>query len=383
MGNDVAAPEALPYDKLTEDQRIELVPGQIFELKKNEPAFIFSRDNLRTIKRYEDAVRQLPHDYKDKLSETFAALGLDVADVNVFFENLRKHVNSWDRVEDACKTMGADLQVFAEDLIREAESLIGTIKTMDAWEAAASGADDGDSAVLSEDETSTFRETVDLHLSVITEDIQEKLTGIRTVKALIDRFGDDITETLHPMAKSLLNRIGDGQVSEALAKVEADIEALDIQIEEKLAEYHGLVGTAFYGLVFGAIGLAITGGIYGSKAENVRAAKNKLISERQELAENRAVLLGGQSDFEIIRTHIVDMQFRLVDVGTAVKNLEDVWVLMEAYAKNSRNRVDSVSTQLELKKFVDRFQRVISPWENILGISSNISRLFNEVLNEY
>lgn len=125
MGNDVAAPEALPYDKLTEDQRIELVPGQIFELKKNEPAFIFSRDNLRTIKRYEDAVRQLPHDYQDKLSETFAAFGLDVADVNVFFENLRKHVNSWDRVEDACKTMGADLQVFAEDLIREAESLIG------------------------------------------------------------------------------------------------------------------------------------------------------------------------------------------------------------------------------------------------------------------
>lgn len=254
---------------------------------------------------------------------------------------------------------------------------------MDAWEAAASGADDGDGAVLSEDDTSTFRETVDVHLSVITEDIQDKLTGIRTVKALIDRFGDDITEILHPMAKSLLNRIGDGQVSEALAKVEADIAKLDTQIEAKLAEYNGLVGSAFYGLVFGAVGLLVTGGIYGAKAEKVRAAKNELISERQELAENRAVLLGGQSDFEIIRTLIVDMQFRLIDVGTAVKNLEDVWVLLEAYAKNSKKRVDNVSTQLELKKFVDGFQRVILPWENILGISSNISRLFNEVLNEY
>lgn len=60
------------------------------------------------------------------------------------------------------------------------------------------------------------------------------------------------------------------------------------------------------------------------------------------------------------------MQFRLVDVGTAIKNLEDVWVLMEAYAKNSKKRAAGVSTQLALKRFVDRFQRVISPGKTFL-----------------
>lgn len=383
MGSDVVEPKALPFDKLTEDQRVEFIPSQIFELKKNEPAFIFSRDNLRTIKRYENAVRQLPKDYEVKVNETFAALGLDINDVNVFFNNLRSHVNSWDRVEDACKTMGADLQVFAEDLIDEANNLISKIKCMDAWESAAIVRDDTDSVGLSAVDTHIFRESVDIHLSAITEDIEAKLDGIRHVKALIDRFGDDIIENLQPMAKSLLNRIGGENIPEALAKLEPELDELDAEILKKLDEYNALVGTAFYVLVFGPLGLIVTGGIYGAQAEKVRADKNELIRDREKLAARRSGLLGGASEFEVIRTHVSDMQFRLVDVGTAIKNLEDVWVLMEAYAKNSKKRAAGVSTQLALKRFVDRFQRVISPWENILGISNNISRLFNEALQDY
>ena len=76
--------ESKPFDQLTEEQRAVLIPSQIFDLKKDEPAFIFSRDNLRTIKRYEAKVRQLPTPAEVSESGALSVLGLEAEDINVF-----------------------------------------------------------------------------------------------------------------------------------------------------------------------------------------------------------------------------------------------------------------------------------------------------------
>jgi hypothetical protein len=122
------------YEQLTEEQRAILIPSQMFDLKKDEPAFIFSRDNLRTIKRYEATVRQLPMPAEISESGTLSVLGLEAQDVNIFFDNLRLHVDSWDDVEDSCKSMGADLQVFSENLIKEGANFIDAITALDSWD---------------------------------------------------------------------------------------------------------------------------------------------------------------------------------------------------------------------------------------------------------
>ncbi|WP_145187915.1 alpha-xenorhabdolysin family binary toxin subunit A [Pseudomonas sp. URMO17WK12:I11] len=373
--------EGKPFDQLTEEERAVLVPRQIFDLKKGEPAFIFSRDNLRTIKRYASAVRQLPLPAEVEKMESLYVLGFKPGDINVFFDNLRRHVDSWDDVEDSCKSLGADLQVFAESLIKDGANFLTTVKALDSWDSSPEESFALEMLKLGDSETRTFRESVETFLQNMTEEISDKLENIRHVKKLIDRFGDAISKNLDPMGRSLFAKFQNHDAAETLQALEMELAQLDEAIQQKLVEYNGLVGASFYGLVFGPIGLAVTGGIYGAQAETVRAEKNLLLDRQAQLTAEKDVLLDGSvMQFESIKSALKDMQFRLVEVCTATKNLEDVWVLLGAYAKSSLKNVESVSTQLELKRFVNRFERVISPWGDILGITKKISELFNEAL---
>ncbi|WP_156340873.1 alpha-xenorhabdolysin family binary toxin subunit A [Pseudomonas sp. NBRC 111124] len=367
------------FDQLTEEERAIRVPGQIFDLRREEPAFIFSRENLRTIKRYERSVRQLPMPAEVSQNQALPVLGIDANDINVFFNNLRGHVDSWDHVEDSCKLMGAELQVFAESLLTEGVGFIASIKNLDSWDLMPE-----DTAVLqvlklSDSEKKTFSEGVDTYLQHITDDITDKLNTIRHVKKLVDQFGDAITKNLEPMARSLNGKLDSHDTAEKLRSIEAELVTLDADIQQMLDQYKGLVGAAFYGLVFGPLGLVVTGGIYGAQAERIRAEKNVLLEKYTALTDQKNILMGeGITQFASLKGALKDMQFRLVEVGAATKNLEDVWLLLEAYANSSLKKVKGVSTQLELKRFVSGFQRILSPWQNILFITKEISKLFNE-----
>lgn len=367
------------FDQLTEEERAIRVPGQIFDLRKEEPAFIFSRENLKTIRRYEKSVRQLPMPAEVSQNQALRVLGIDANDINVFFNNLRGHVDSWDHVEDSCKLMGAELQVFAESLFTEGVGFIASIKNLDSWDLMPEDTAVLEMLKLSDSEKKTFSEGVDTYLQHITDDITDKLNTIRHVKKLVDQFGDAITKNLEPMARSLNGKLDSHDAAEKLRSIEAELVTLDADIQQMLDQYNGLVGAAFYGLVFGPLGLVVTGGIYGTQAERIRAEKNLLLEKYTALTDQKNILLGeGITQFASLKGTLKDMQFRLVEVGAATKNLEDVWVLLEAYANSSLKKVKGVSTQLELKRFVSGFQRVISPWQNILFITKEISKLFNE-----
>ncbi|VVM62176.1 hypothetical protein PS623_01312 [Pseudomonas fluorescens] len=375
------------FEELTPSERAERIPQQIFDLKKDEPAFIFSKDNLLMIKRYEAAVRRLPSS-REELAGTldFAAVGLEIDDVHRFYDNLRTHVNGWDDIEDACKKMGSELQVFAETLFTEGVAFIAELKSTDAWASLENTSlndidlEKAPPVPLSSKDTATFKEGVDSYLKDIESQIKERLKSIRHVKALTDRFADVIGSHLKPTADGLLKAMNKKDVSLEVQKIDLELTELDNAIERKLDEYNGLVGASFYGLVFGPVGLLITGGIYGAQAEEVRAEKNTLIARREASAVRKSNLLAQSESFELTKRLIMDLQFRLVEVRTAVKNLEDVWVLLEVYVEQSLAQLEKVDTQVMLKKFVRQFQRVISPWKDILGISKTISKLFNETI---
>jgi hypothetical protein len=218
---------------------------------------------------------------------------------------------------------------------------------------------------------------------VIKNDISKKLEHIRHVKALADDFDKAISRNLRPMVDGLVSKFSTAAVGEQVVDIERRLARLDREIDEKVSEYNGLVGTSFYGLVFGPIGLAITGGIYGNQAEQVRAQKNSLIGERDTLIEQRSRLTSGPRDLDQIKTILVDLRIRLIDVSTAAKNLEDVWVLLEVYAEQSLSRVESVNTDLQLRRFIRKFEQVVAPWQHIKGVSKEVSRLFNEALDEF
>ncbi|QCI11012.1 hypothetical protein E6B08_06125 [Pseudomonas putida] len=380
FASDGATPrKSFAFEELDCEQRAALVPSQLFDHKKNDPAFLFSSDNLLTIKRYERAVGRLPSHREIEANRAFAILQIDVADVKVLFDNLRAHANSWDAIEDGCKQLGAGLQVFAESIITEGAALIAQIKAMDSWNAQVDSKALGGAAFMNGD-GKTFREQVDAHLSLIKEDVLHQRSNIQHIRALVDRFGDDISENLKPMTDALFAHVKSHSVPGKLVELQQTLTELDEAIQLKLGQYKTFVGVSFSGLAFGPFGLIVTGGIFGAKAEKVRKEKNELIKQRAQVDRDIKALIGDVGGFETIGEHILDIQFRLVDVSVAAKNLEDVWILLEAYVEHSFRRAERVSTQLELRHFVTSFERVIRPWNNIQDISVQLSRLFNTSL---
>ncbi|MDI3369641.1 alpha-xenorhabdolysin family binary toxin subunit A [Pseudomonas sp. V104_10] len=149
------------------------------------------------------------------------------------------------------------------------------------------------------------------------------------------------------------------------------------------SEYDANVGYAFTGILLGPIGLVITGGVFGDKAEKIRARKNALIEERKELADALGRMAPALSDFERISTLVRDLQFRCKDLSAATRRLADVWLFLASYANNSVNEAKELSTLTQLESFVHDFAEVIKPWSKIGNICHTLSELFNELIEEY
>lgn len=157
----------------------------------------------------------------------------------------------------------------------------------------------------------------------------------------------------------------------------------DEQIDQLKSEYDANVGYAFTGILLGPIGLVITGGVFGQKAESIRAAKNVLIERRDELAHALGKLAPALNDFERVSTLVRDLQFRCKDLSAATKRLADVWLFLASYANNSVNEAKELSTLSQLESFVHDFSEVIKPWTKIGSICHVLSELFNELIEEY
>ncbi|WP_312932520.1 alpha-xenorhabdolysin family binary toxin subunit A [Pseudomonas sp.] len=374
--------EGRTFEQLNEEERAEIIPSQIFDFKSEAPAFIFSKENLVQIRNYTRAVWRLPPDRMSlEASANFDILKLNIEDISVFHENLRKHAASWRAIESSCKRMGSDLQVFAENFLAEGNDFVRHLNEHPALKISFSEAGDWARSALplSTSESTTFQAGVELYIGHIKKEITDKLEAIRAVKALIESFEEVIPKNLQPMADGLADSLRKHNPSGRIAGLGALLDELDTAIKDSAARYSQLVGFAFTGLVFGPAGLIITGGIFGSKAEAERAEKNKLIKERERVAAERASLADELGSFEHLQGEILDIRFRLVDVITAVKHLEDVWILLEAYAKTSLNNASTVTTRAQLMHFVITFQRIVRPWKSILKISQQLSLLFNVI----
>lgn len=382
---------------MSTQERAQLIPNQYFEVISNrpdntlQPALIFTADNLKTIKRYVHHVYRLPKSVADITSGyDFSTLRINPDDIKCHYDSLRIHVDGWGRLERQTKRLGAQLESFASEFTKQGGDLVLAVKRLGAYQSLSQRLGDAmDDLTL---ERTPFRvldnkEREDIvtlgdYLSFIKSDIKEARKDIAEVKAGACWFTDLLVRQLRPENDRLMQKVKDANVEQRVNELRAELEPLDAEIGQKEGEYQSLVRYAFSGLLFGPIGVAITGGIYGSQAERVRAQKNLLIARRDELTRDIAALHPMIGAFERIALQITDLKFRLVEVQTAAKNLEDVWNLLGVYAEESEEEMVLIDTDIKLATFIHRFERVVRPWERIRGLSAQLSQIFNQTIDE-
>ncbi|MDD2047862.1 alpha-xenorhabdolysin family binary toxin subunit A [Pseudomonas putida] len=377
-------------------QKAERVPEQYFEAitgsaSSLDPALIFTQDNLLAIKRYASVVRRLPPDRESlQRSMNFVLLEIDPEAIHQFYEDLRRHVAGWNVLEQETKTLGTQLDNFATNFTSDGQALLSAIRDSEAIRSAGllreldeQLLDHLQAQRLEPMERAQVISSIEDYLAVITEDVSLAIERITAVEARANRFARDVVDILRPKAEGLLRGFKGKADAEKLDEMNQQLLRLDQLITEKTEAYKSLVGYTLAGLLFGPVGVAITGGIYGSQAESVRKEKNQYIEQRKGLAEAVEELEPEIGRFQLTMTLLRDLELRLVEVETAAKNLEDVWNTLSVYAEESHLDLKRIDTDISLARFAMRFERVIRPWKSIRSKSHQLSEVFNEVVDRY
>lgn len=376
------------------------VPVQYFGVMAGENGssyrggtFIVQKQNIVAIKRYVKAALALPVDLtpiERQLGYIKSGReGLEPADIQNLHQRIHQHALSWGTLERDTKDLGGRLDLFSSGFIRTGslvvehlkgfqgyKDLSGTIHTLTEVERAQMAA-----IPLGNSDIGKV-ESLEKYLARMKNDIENFCRRISAVKALATEFSRKITEDLLPLVNTKLSdveRAGLDQVAEE-EQLRVEIKELDRRIAEKIKEYDSLVGYAFTGLVFGPIGVAITGGIFGSKAEATRAEKNSLIEARDNLLKemDKARLSKLLMD---LRVRLENMRSQMIDAEQGAKNLEDVWAIIWMNVEESRVRLSLMDNAFDLNFLVMDIQDVVAPWETIKGYAANLSEMFNSVVD--
>lgn len=386
--------EPKAVQELDEQQQAQIVPELYFNFladpgdKKIEPALIFTRSDLLVIKQYVKRVHRLPDEpsvVADR--DGFAELGIDCQDIVHFYKNLKRHAGSWELLENQTKDLGSQIEGFSDEFMASGEGLISALQSMEGYRnLKLNSVELEDFKVapvpLSDDDLQVIEQDIPGYLEELKLEIGKISGWVTDVKKRADHFSRQIGVTLNPTVDLLVRRISNIDVLEKLNSLRDEVGALDAAIAEKDKEYATFIGYSFSGLVFGPVGVLVTGGIYGARAEVVRVQRNELKEQRSALNRTIEMISPIVGELEDQGTVLKDLQFRLIHVEVAAKNLEDVWRMLDVYIDRSETSLEAIKTDVQVAKFIWDFRKVLRPWGKISSISMELSKIFNEPTND-
>ncbi|KLO02142.1 XaxA, partial [Morganella morganii] len=198
-------------------------------------------------------------------------------------------------------------------------------------------------------------------LSAMKDDITEERQKTQQVKNIISRFrleltggtdesGNEIPSLIYEVKRKqkilLKNRDSD-----ATRDLQSEIRVRNEEIEILKREYSQFVKLSFSGLVGGIIGLIITGGIFGYRAEQVRRRKNKLLEEVAELEEQVIARQTIQQLIIRLDKELSTLDGYFTDAHVAVDHLDFMWQVMLTEITESLNTFMQINDAYSLLQF--------------------------------
>ncbi|NRN29746.1 alpha-xenorhabdolysin family binary toxin subunit A [Photorhabdus heterorhabditis] len=394
----------LPEEKILNETDIPLATLQLLTGKQEgvaRPGGIFTKEDLINIKLYVKKGLSLPFNIEQVKSylgyQQVNIAGLEPQDIHALFEEIRTHSLSWSEVEKDVLQQSIDLEVVGKQITETGDNIISIINEMPIIERIKKNLGNISNRQLAEitythEDKEVSYALVEI-LDTMKNDIEKQRQKTEKVKNEVSDFklkliGGRLTNSsiamgLQPQVESKRKLMKDNKMS-------VNIEDLDEKIIEKKAEidqlrqdYNKFVGLAFSGIAGGIIGLAITGGIFGSKAEEVRKRKNMLIEEVRSLEENIKGKRSLQKSMTNLSLDFSDMDTRLLDAEVALNHLDYMWQSMLTQLNASKDKFTQINDALNLTSFITKFQQVISPWKEVEGSAKQLVKVFDEALKEY
>ncbi|MDD0974365.1 alpha-xenorhabdolysin family binary toxin subunit A [Pseudomonas fontis] len=380
--------------QLSPEEMVEKVPEATLDMfagRANNSlgeGLIFTRKHVVAIKSYIRRVQELPTTLEAFEHLDTEWVGFSLEHVGRVFDNLRTHIKAWDVLEDATKLLGIELTGFAGSFCEEGQSLIDIVKQTEAykaggktlleiWEHSATYTP----MALGGRDAETVNSNIRYTLQLMRDDLAELKKRTADVRTRADEFGDAIKEK-HLIEVGRLISQPQRNYPELMLDIRLQLDELDNKIRIKNKEYEDFLWLGLSGLAYLLIGGAITGGIYGPKAEVARKEKDILIVERNALSFKLEEFSPFVSLLEGIKSSFSELDTKLREVSVAVNYLEDMWRTIDTDLERSIKHLVAINSDVELFMFCRKMHKVVSPWEKIGDISGRLSELFNEMVEE-
>ncbi|TPG65690.1 alpha-xenorhabdolysin family binary toxin subunit A [Pseudomonas arsenicoxydans] len=362
---------------------------------------ILTKNDIISIKLYVKQGLALPSVLPEVESflnyKSIGVAGLEPSDVKVLFNNIKAHAISWTAIEDQMLKQSIDLGIAARKILSTGGAIVEIIDEMDA---AVSGRKK--LGVWSEEEIAGIKYTTDDGL-ISTEvgyiiksmrtDVLKQQSKTQELANMLKRFevelaGGQLADG--PLLTGLQGQLSgmyDLMVRNEFVKSIADDKVAITEKKERIIQldkdYKHFCELTATGIAGGLIGLAITGGIFGSKAENARREREAVVMELAALEAHVLNKENLQTALEANQKSFSNVHNRMLDAEQAVNLLKKSWATILQNIDASAEEFLDINDAMSLLRFSLAFQEVIDPWAVVKDNAGDLVIIFNEALEEY
>ncbi len=357
-------------------------------------ALILTKEDILSIKRYERHSLNLPNTLervKQQLGFAHSGIsGLEPQDLLLTYSAINQHAQSWSAIEVDIKAKGFDLDLFAGEFSNQGKQILDYVDKMELARQLQLTVDDLNIETvrgLTPAPLTKTDKTVCLSLAEMLKKIAVQMEAHRKAST---KLAEEIKQFAHTLTVDLVPGINDkvalanrSDLDEDLIALEKEIDRLTVDIDQKHQEYSTTRTHITLGLLGGLVGLIVTDSIFGAQAEAIRKEKNRLIKEKKarlEMLGQKRPLAAAIRNLEIL---FEDMKIRMLDAHQSAVNLQDLWTMLAKYVDNAARRLADISDDQTLLDFVLEFKSVVTPWEEIKGITTHLLLTFEQALDEF
>ncbi|KTC60744.1 MULTISPECIES: alpha-xenorhabdolysin family binary toxin subunit A [Pseudomonas syringae group] len=381
--------------------RVTLKPVEylslIFDDEKNggrSAALILTKEDILSLKRYERHALNIPTSLtrvEQQLGFTRSYIpGLEPKDMLVTYQAINNHGKSWLSIEDGIKRSGFAIELFATQFSRQGEQIINHIEKMDFARQLDLTVADLNIEEVRNTAPVPLGETDQRVCITLAEFLKKTASQIKnhqhaaqTLADHIDTFSTVLSVQLIPGINDKVKLANCSDLDQQIQDLEKDIEQLTTEIEQKNNEYKTALYNIAWGLFGGPIGVAITGGIFGAQAEEIRKEKNRMVDSKNQKVqklEEKSPLAAAVRSLQIL---FEDMNIRMMDAHQSATHLKDLWTMLAAYIDRSASELSAITTDQALMIFAMQFHGVVTPWREIRGMANQLLKIFDSALDQF
>lgn len=360
-------------------------------------AGIFTADDLIKILQYVRAARTLPQSLgeftKQIGSDSTGIPGLEPKEVIDLYQKISGHANGWTPVESLVKKQAASLGIASEDIVGIGGQVIKVINQMDIIEQLKTIKDSTVTIPISSDKDTKIQKTLPEVIERLKETcVKQQKKTLEVLRAVRDYkteiSGGTLSNNkavtgLEPAIADKKNRAKEANLDGQIKDLQDSIDALQDDIVQLKKDYDKYVGLVFTGAAGGIIGLAITGGIFGDKAEKARKDRNSKIQEKDNKSKDLKRKQQVQGILNQFATQFTDIGMCLLDAEQSLEHLDFLWndIIVRIY--QSVDKWKQVKDSDMLLSFVTDLEGIVKPWSEVGNMSTGLEKVFDKAYEEF